>query len=563
MKFQNILLPVVLAYQSTNALAIFKNNSENKIFKYNFYCVEDNHNLCSKFNKNLVNATNSLSNVLDSLSPVNFEVFVDDVSKYRVDTSKDALAFVLDTNFAPLNPKNSNTISPYPNANTLTEKLKETEDVKNSEFILLLNNFKSDDGYLKELQDDDQTNLIITEISEALLRLNKLSYSYSEDELYTNEDIRNYVIEVLQYYKCIDINKNNDMKYIASSYNACKVDISKSSLKILNLRKNETAINENGVEVQNECQKLIDITKIAETIHWKDKLISKGKEHFPLDKYEYKRIVALGDIHGDYEKLKSLLRHAKLIDKNDDWIGTDSILVQVGDLADRGSDFKNIMDLFIKIRNQAKEKGGIVYMLLGNHELNNLQGNYSYTTKKDFDSFGGYMAREKALSMEEEYGKLLRKEMNITMNIDGNLFIHAGLPYEFAKMGIDEINNHAHEIFSTAPSFDELLNDYYNQNKTHPLYTDPLFDQINGPLWTRYFIVFPDDVVCEELNKVLEVTKAKRMILGHNIQEYGKITTKCDNKLIFIDIALSDAIGNYFGYLEILNDKKEIWTRYH
>jgi len=563
MKFQNILLSVVLAYQSTNALAIFKNNSENKIFKYNFYCVEDNHNLCSKFNKNLVNATNSLSNVLDSLSPVNFEVFVDDVSKHRVDTSKDALAFVLDTNFAPLNPKNKNTISPYPNADTLKGKLKDAEDIKNRDFILLLNNFKSDDGYLKDLKNEDQTTLILIEIFEALLRLNKLGYPYPDKHLTTVEDMRNYYIEGMQYYNCMDSSKSDDMKYIASAFNACKLDFTDSTLETLIKRKNETDIIETGVANQEEYQNFLKAYKIPQVIHWKDKLISKGKEHFPLDKYEYKRIVAIGDIHGDYEKLRSILRHAKLIDKNDNWIGTDSILVQTGDLADIASDFKKVIDLFIKIRNQAKEKGGIVYMMLGNHELNNLQGSYMSTTKNDFDSFGGYMAREKALSMEGEYGELFRKEMNITMNIDGNLFLHGGLPYEFAKMGIDEINNHAHEIFSTAPSFDELLDDYYNQNKTHPLYTDPLFDQINGPLWTRYFIVFPDDVVCEELNKVLEVTKAKRMILGHNIQEYGKITTKCDNKLIFIDIALSDAIGNYFGYLEILNDKKEIWTRYH
>ena len=52
-------------------------------------------------------------------------------------------------------------------------------------------------------------------------------------------------------------------------------------------------------------------------------------KHFPRRKYEYKRIVALGDIHGDYNKLVKILRHAKLINKRNDWIGTDAILVQV------------------------------------------------------------------------------------------------------------------------------------------------------------------------------------------------------------------------------------------
>jgi len=52
------------------------------------------------------------------------------------------------------------------------------------------------------------------------------------------------------------------------------------------------------------------------------------------------------------------------------------------------------------------------------------------------------------------------------------------------------------------------------------------------------------------------------MIVGHTVQEYGKVKTRCNNKIILIDLGLSNCIGNYFGYLEILNDKKEIWTRY-
>ncbi len=53
------------------------------------------------------------------------------------------------------------------------------------------------------------------------------------------------------------------------------------------------------------------------------------------------------------------------------------------------------------------------------------------------------------------------------------------------------------------------------------------------------------------------------MIIGHSVQKYGKIRARCQNRLILIDIALSSGLGNYFGYLEILNDEKEIWARYH
>jgi len=53
------------------------------------------------------------------------------------------------------------------------------------------------------------------------------------------------------------------------------------------------------------------------------------------------------------------------------------------------------------------------------------------------------------------------------------------------------------------------------------------------------------------------------MIVGHAIQEFGQIRTRCNEKLILIDVALSECLGDFFGYVEILNDKREIWARYH
>jgi len=78
-------------------------------------------------------------------------------------------------------------------------------------------------------------------------------------------------------------------------------------------------------------------------------------------------------------------------------------------------------------------------MLLGNHELYDMQGGYGIISKADFDSFGGYMNREKELSMEGKFGELLRKEMNITMVVDDNLFIHAGYLFFLRKKNM--LNN--------------------------------------------------------------------------------------------------------------------------
>jgi len=523
MKLQNIILSSLLAFQSVNA-----NTISNKVFNYNFYCVKNNKGICSTLEKEVVKATNSLANILD-IPEVNFEVFVDDASKYRLDDSKDVLAIALDSNFEPLNSNNKNIESPYPNAKALKRKLnlKKDDDVPDKDFFLLLNSFKSNKKFLESFQ-DDHVSTIIEEIMEALGTLEKLPYPYVKEKV--DESFKDNPPELV--------------------------------IAMLTLRKNDDVMNDIALGNQKSFDKFAEANKLPSIIHWKDTLLGKGNKDFSRDKYDYRRIVVVGDIHGDYDKLKSVLRHAKLIDDNDDWIGTDSILMQLGDLMDRGPDFKFCIELLIKLRAQARERGGIVYMLLGNHELYNMQAGYFLISKPDFDNFGGMQEREKCINLDGKYGKLIRSDMNLTMVVDDNLFAHAGIPLEFAKRGVDQLNKDVHDFFTNLPPFDDILNDYYYQGKTHPLYTDPLVDMNTGPFWTNFFTDPPEEEVCGELNEVLETVGAKRMFVGHRVQKYGKIRTRCQNKLIMMDIGLSRCLGNYFGYVEILNDKKEIWARY-
>jgi len=281
---------------------------------------------------------------------------------------------------------------------------------------------------------------------------------------------------------------------------------------------------------------------------------NNNKKNKPND-----RIIAVGDIHGDYEKLIKVLRHAKLIDKNNNWIGKNSILVQVGDLIDRGKDPKKVLDLMIKLKNQATKFGGVVNILLGNHELLNLQGDFRYTYISDIMKIGDIHKYRKEYSLNTKYGKLLRKEMEPIIVIDDILFVHAGLKKKFLDRDIDSINREVHDILKKAP-YD------VNISSNHAINTNDIFDGEEGILWTRYFSKFPEEKekeVCEELSEVLKITNTTHMVVGHTVQENGKINTFCDNKIIMIDIGLTELIGGYFGYLEIKRDTKEIWAIYN
>ena len=84
------------------------------------------------------------------------------------------------------------------------------------------------------------------------------------------------------------------------------------------------------------------------------------------------RVVAIGDIHGNFNGLTGILRQCRLIDEYDRWIGGGTILVQTGDMLDRGAHVRPVMDLLMRLQDEAPRAGGKVLVLLGNHEVMNL-----------------------------------------------------------------------------------------------------------------------------------------------------------------------------------------------
>src|SRR4051812_15859317 len=58
----------------------------------------------------------------------------------------------------------------------------------------------------------------------------------------------------------------------------------------------------------------------------------------PLRSPMPKRLVAIGDLHGDIAATRSALKAAGAIDDKDAWIGGPLVIVQTGDVLDRGDD---------------------------------------------------------------------------------------------------------------------------------------------------------------------------------------------------------------------------------
>ncbi|MFQ6671169.1 hypothetical protein Gotur_035782 [Gossypium turneri] len=106
-----------------------------------------------------------------------------------------------------------------------------------------------------------------------------------------------------------------------------------------------------------------------------------------------RRIVAVGDLHGDLDQARYALEMAGVLssDGQDLWTGEDAVLVQLGDVLDRGDDEIAILSLLRSLDIQAKAKGGAVFQVNGNHETMNVEGDFRYVESGAFDECADFL----------------------------------------------------------------------------------------------------------------------------------------------------------------------------
>ena len=234
------------------------------------------------------------------------------------------------------------------------------------------------------------------------------------------------------------------------------------------------------------------------------------------------RIVAVGDVHGDFEQFVKVLHAAEVIDEKNDWAAGKTHLVQTGDVLDRGPDSRKAMDLLMRLEAQAAKAGGAVHALIGNHEAMMLLDDWRYLHPGEAAAFGGADAYRKALSAEGVYGKWIRSH-NTAIRINDILFVHAGLTPSCAKFSLREINEAVRKELAAK---DE----------------EGLAMRYAGPLWDRSMALGDDDELAKELEPVLKKYEAARMVVGHTPSREG-VVVRAGGRLIRIDVGMCEYYG--------------------
>ena len=310
---------------------------------------------------------------------------------------------------------------------------------------------------------------------------------------------------------------------------------------------------------------------------WVDKC--KNYKKLPSTLPAVDRIIVIGDIHGDYKILLESLIIAKVINKKE-WIGGDTVVVQVGDQIDRcrfngkihcnnvggtyndkAEDIK-ILKFMTDLHKKAQEYDGAVYSLLGNHELLNVWGDLTYVSYENIKEFTNYktkdnniindpiIARKYAFKPGNEIAEFLGCTRQLALIIGSNLFVHAGIVPEISKKyKVNDLNT--------------LLSLYLFDQLDDPTHNEIFISSQISPLWNRVFGNSFSYFDCKKyMEPLYKSYKVGKIYVGHTPQLKDGINSVCNNKIWKVDYGASVAFEQFkkphetknIQVLEILND---------
>lgn len=270
-----------------------------------------------------------------------------------------------------------------------------------------------------------------------------------------------------------------------------------------------------------------------------------------------KRVIAIGDNHADLSQVIKALQIGGVIDESLAWIGEDTIVVQTGDIIDRGVEEREVIDFYENLRPEAEAAGGQILNMNGNHEIMTAYGDYRYlqegacaafsdlasldTSNPAFDEFTDENCKLRAAAFWPggPYAQIIA-EWPMVAVVQDTVFVHGGLHQKHLDYGIDEIN----EMTRTWLLGEGSLN----------------YSQVGGGTdvcsvdWDRTYSddeVPPTEEDCANLASVLEQLGVVRMAVGHTVQDH--INPACDDLVWRIDTGMAVYYGGVVEVFEVLD----------
>jgi hypothetical protein len=282
------------------------------------------------------------------------------------------------------------------------------------------------------------------------------------------------------------------------------------------------------------------------------------------------RVVAVADVHGASLAFINILRAAGLIDADRRWSGGDAILVQTGDVLDRGPDSRGVLDLLMRLEREAARAGGRVIALLGNHEVMRMMRDLRYVSAAEYAAFRspqadqyrelyyqavlkrergraeaagqpfdeaalrprfldqfplGFVEMQVAFEPAGDYGRWLRGQ-GAMAQINDIAFGHAGIHANVAGLGCKGINERVRAELADPPEVDD------------PASARTLIAGPEGPLWYRGLVDAASTFGDTDIAALLERFGAKVLVVGHTPTADHRVRTLYGDRIVQLDTGM-------------------------
>lgn len=281
------------------------------------------------------------------------------------------------------------------------------------------------------------------------------------------------------------------------------------------------------------------------------------------------RIVVIGDVHGDIGRFMRVMYSLGIVSPLWEWTAEpkNTIVVQLGDQVDGktrlpgqdpgGADagaWETLPDVeclrvFDTLDALAKQHGGRVLSLLGNHELMNVMGEFSYVSERSMAACGGAAARAWMFRPGSDLARTVLARRNVALRVGRQLFVHGGI----LPGHIDAFGGSLYLMNDVARRF--LRGQDMPQEDMGRAQT-VLFGDM-GVMWSRAYMAMAQadqDALGRVVGEVCEKAGAQAVFTGHNT--VPEILPAAGGRVWFVDAGFSRAYGNQgvVRVLEILDD---------
>ncbi len=318
------------------------------------------------------------------------------------------------------------------------------------------------------------------------------------------------------------------------------------------------------------------------------------------------RVVAFADVHGAYSELTALLQSVGVVDGSLKWAAGKTHVVSLGDLLDRGADSRKVMDLLMRLQDEAAAAGGRLHLVLGNHETMNVLGDLRYVDKGEFAAYStdedpaaraaqkaeflarvpgatevdfdrlfppGYFGHRKLLGPDGHYGRWLLQQPAVIV-INDTVYMHAGpstalgtrsvaqIDADYSAAVANYLNAEAEmrkaglvrpeDAYAKRPDLAQSRLDAMPDGEAKAALVpavarfkaadDEPLLSARGPNWYRGAALCNECAEADVLKPFLQRTGARRVVVGHTVARNETVASRFDGAVVKLDAGMNRAV---------------------